>query len=109
MTTTPVARATDPGTSWAAAQSVRDVTAAQSRVLSLFGESDHGLTDEQLALIYESGVRMFDWPPMSPSGLRTRRCELVTLGKVEDTGRRTTTRSGRSTIVWDAVGEPGLW
>jgi hypothetical protein len=37
---------------------------------------------------------------LSPSGVRTRRCELVRAGLVLDTGRVGRTVSGRRAIVW---------
>lgn len=40
---------------------------------------------------------------MSPSGARTRRRELVDKGLVQDSGRRSTTQSGRKTIIWEAT------
>jgi hypothetical protein len=40
---------------------------------------------------------------MSPSGARTRRCELVVAGKVADSGKRERLPSGRMAVVWEAV------
>ena len=90
----PVARRTDPGTSWAAAESVRNVRESQWRVYLALVDSD-GMTDEQLIAL----ARVEGWP-MSDSGIRTRRCELVDLGWVCDTGERQTTAANRQTIVW---------
>lgn len=87
-----VARAGDPQTSWDAARSVRDIRASQSEVLRLF-VARGAMTDEQVAERY-SGFQ-------SPSGLRTRRAELVALGRLRDTGHRIVGRSGRRMIVWD--------
>ena len=87
-----VARAGDPGTSWEAAESVRDIRASQAEVLRLF-IARGAMTDEQVAERY-SGFQ-------SPSGLRTRRAELVALGRLRDTGHRIVGRTGRRMIVWD--------
>jgi hypothetical protein len=56
---------------------------------------DHGpMTDEEL-VDRLGGV-------MSSSGARTRRCELVDIGLVFDTGQRVVLRSRRRAIVWGA-------
>jgi hypothetical protein len=39
--------------------------------------------------------------PVSVSGIRTRRAELVEAGTVYDTGETRPTISGRAAIVWD--------
>lgn len=89
-----LARPTDPETSHAAAASLDDVQESQKqvhRLLRMFGP----MTDERLVLM----ARTTGWN-VSPSGLRTRRHELVAAGLVEDTGRRDTLASGRRAIVW---------
>ena len=89
-----VARRGDPGTSWEAADSVRRIRETQQQVLDLLRR--HGpLTDEQLgAYANLAGMKQ------SPSGLRTRRRELVDMKLVEDTGQKRLTQAGRRTIVW---------
>jgi len=42
-------------------------------------------------------------PKASTSGLRSRRAELVRMGLVKDSGKRIKLRSGRYSIVWEAV------
>ena len=99
-----VARRTDPGTSWAAAKSVRGIRPLQWWIyttLMRFGP----MTDEQIAQRWAMapllGVKV------SPSGLRTRRDELVPLGRVRDSGRKSRMQSGRQAIVWEAVAFEG--
>lgn len=97
------ARRTDPGTSHAAAKSVKNQTETHDRILELF-ERFGDATDEDL-LVYWRQLRSLEenWPSISPSGLRSRRAELVALGLVRDSGHRSTTESGRSCIVWESV------
>lgn len=92
----PAARSTDPETSQAAADSVRRQTDTHRMIQLRFRElAGGGLTDEELAARVEAaGYRI------SPSGLRSRRSELVDLGVLVDSGRRRRTRAGRATIVW---------
>lgn len=88
------ARRTDPSTSRLAAGSVR-VRESQRAVLALFVSGP--ATDEQLwDRTFSRSVRI------SPSGLRTRRSELVAVGLVRDTGRKERLSSGRMAIVWEA-------
>jgi hypothetical protein len=89
----PVARWTDPETSHEAAASVVRLTVVRQAIMDLLGKHPDGLTDQEIAALYSG-------PQASPSGLRTRRAELVDGGFVADSGRRSTTASGRRTIVW---------
>lgn len=88
------ARWSDPQTSFDAAASVTHISEAQNTILHIL--KLHGpLTDEQI----------FDWLcgyPISPSGARSRRNELVKMGKVLDTGERRLTRLERKSVVWMA-------
>jgi len=100
-------RPTDPSTSSEAARSLTDygreacetAVLLELRSLGLLRVIDNGLqggrTDEEMVAIL--GDR---W---SPSGIRTRRKELVVKGLVEDSGFRRLTRSGRNAVVWMAV------
>lgn len=98
---TPRARRTDPGTSHAAAKSVRNQTDTHERILELF-EMYGDATDEDLFIYWGQLASLRDdWPTISPSGLRSRRAELVALGLVVDTGRKDKTSTGRACIVWD--------
>lgn len=88
-----VARATDPKTSWDAARSVKDLLLSQQIILGAiiaYGP----ISDEDIHAALKN--------PMSASGARTRRKELVDKGLVQDSGHRTKTRSGRQTILWEA-------
>lgn len=94
-----VARATDPSTSWAAARSIpeEDLRESQRVILALL--RDRGpMTDEQIAAALDSVQH-----PLSPSGARTRRAELVDAGYVRDTKKVGRTAAGRATIVWEAI------
>jgi len=89
-------RKTDPQTSRDAAESVTSerIRKSQSEVLSLFYVYGP-MTDKQL--VERAAIRNVK---QSESGLRTRRSELVTLGKLKDTGKRKRLDSGRKAIVW---------
>jgi hypothetical protein len=94
------ARNTDPQTSHDAAASVR-VTAGQREVLEIF-ELLHRATDENVARKHEARCLLGTaYASLSPSGLRTRRSELVRLGKIRDSGVRWTMASGRKAVVWE--------
>ena len=95
--TTPRARNTDPTTSHNAAASVATDTVTRTQAFILEALRAHGpLTDEQLC----QRIADVERKPVSVSGIRTRRSELVTAGRVIDTGRRQPTLTGRSAIVW---------
>lgn len=102
----PRARRTDPQTSHDAARSIdrrslSDVHRMIGRLLALHGP----LTDESIAALY--AARALDDPkcrPVSPSGLRTRRRELVDAGLVEPTETVAYTAAGRRTTVWKLAG-----
>lgn len=96
------ARADDPGTSRAAASSVTDLGEKQRAVLMLF-EKYGRMTDEQVAVAYGCAE---DVPPQQPSGLRTRRAELVALGYLMDTDGRERLPTGRYGIVWGRTAVP---
>lgn len=101
MSPKPRARNTDPTTSKAAADSVAvtDATATQLAILAIL-DTYGASTDEQIAEAYDVLTSRRQAPRVSPSGLRTRRAELVTAGLVVDSGVKGTTRAGRSCIVW---------
>lgn len=92
------ARRSDPETSHAAAASLSvDRLREQQRYVLMLLEIWGPSTDVQLARFHATDS---DAPRMSPSGLRTRRAELVRMGKVRDTGGRVVLPTGRKAIVW---------
>ncbi|ADL71023.1 hypothetical protein SEQ_HALENA_58 [Mycobacterium phage Halena] len=95
------ARRTDPATSHAAAASInpKKLRQSQQAILKVMGRFRNGATDQDIARYYGfSGWA--ETLPQSPSGLRTRRAELVDLGLVVDSGERKRLPSGRKAIVW---------
>jgi hypothetical protein len=105
------ARTTDPETSHAAAESITEVTRRRSQLDVLQILLDHGaLTDQEIEIIHRSLVGSWahgGWQikHQSPSGLRSRRSELVKEhGLVRDSGKRRPSRtSTRNMIVWEAT------
>jgi len=95
----PKSRWDNPDTSRAAAESIslEAITETQERILVVY--RFHGaLSDEQLEELF-----LDYWPDSATSqGIRSRRGELVRKGLVVDTGRRSTTKYGRSCVVWRA-------
>jgi hypothetical protein len=94
-------RGSDPDTSREAAHSLPSavVRASQEAVLELLRRIGPS-TDVEIAVVYEQERTARSWPAQSPSGLRTRRSELVQLGLVADSGQRRQLPSGRNGIVW---------
>lgn len=97
----PVARAGDPGTSLAAAKSVKNVTATHKRILDILGNLRVGTTDEEILSIWNRRMNLthYEYPPISDSGLRTRRKELVDMGKVVKVGEHRG-KTGRLVTIW---------
>lgn len=97
------ARATDPWTSHAAAQSLLedDLRESQRAVLYVLTRyAKKGIHDVGLIDLYEQ-VRDRDGLPMqSESGIRSRRAELVERGAVQRTGKTVVLESGRKALVW---------
>lgn len=101
---TAYARRTDPETSHEAAQSIRSdkLRRSQEAVLALF-RAQGAMTDVELVEFYAKRAEFGRVVPQSDSGIRTRRSELVTAGKVIDSGERVKLPSGRRAIVWKAA------
>jgi hypothetical protein len=98
----PRARTSDPETSREAAQSVERLTDKQQyilRILSYRPRTDEEIWEHIVFPTDDFGLAY----PMSVSGARTRRKELVDMNLVRDSGKRRKTRSGRNAIVWEAV------
>ncbi len=97
---TAVARRTDPQTSWDAARAVTGIRESQGSVLTILEWDGLPMSDEEI----QRGLAIrFPGKRWSPSGVRTRRSELVALGLVEDSGQRGRTASGRGTILWQTT------
>lgn len=93
----PKARRSDPDTSVAAADSVKRTTVERQRTRIVALLDVRGpCTDEELASWY---IHHWD-DDFTPSGLRTRRSELVKLRRVEWTGEKRRISTGRLARVW---------
>jgi len=93
------ARSTDAATSHGAAASVKDITKVQARVLALFHYLGD-LCDHEIIHHYNLMVEAGDYPPATPQSIRSRRAELVALGRIQATRRVAYTIHGRRTTVW---------
>jgi hypothetical protein len=94
------ARRTDPDTSRLAAYALSNLSDARRAVLGVLVDLGGLATDERLAEAYTATEGLIR---QSPSGLRTRRSELVDLGLVRDSLQRVRLPSGRWSIVWAVV------
>lgn len=74
--------------------------ASQARVLAMF-KLYGDLHDQALVTYLNDMEKAAGLPPMSPSGARTRRSELVKLGKLRETGQ--VVANGRHVTVWGLV------
>jgi hypothetical protein len=93
------ARRTDPVTSHEAAASITSERIRQSQAMVLAELQSGGpCHDYELIRRLESQGRV-----VTRSGIQTRRCELVALGLVEDSGEKVRLETGRRAIVWRAV------
>ena len=93
------ARTSDPETSHAAARSVVNLGRTRDAILGILRAQPK--TDEQIwvayRLAFDQGIPEF--PRVSPSGLRSRRAELVKMGRVEQCGEGVT-QAGRTCAKW---------
>jgi hypothetical protein len=101
-----LARTTDPSTSFLAAIGLEPTNILRMRAAILHlvwtaSDNDYERTDEGIAERYEALWRERNWPSPSPSGLRTRRAELVDDGWLINSGRKTIIHTGNPAIVWD--------
>lgn len=89
----PVARTTDPGTSHAAARSVKQPRTLRARLLGIFAAARKPLTDEDLIRRHH---QVFPDQPATDSGIRSRRSELVRAGLLAPVDEKGRTASGRA-------------
>jgi len=88
------ARNSDPSTSHKAARSVRNLSGTMLRILKVL--EVHGpRTDDE---IHTLGAFKD-----TPQSIRSRRAELVRMGKVADTGLTQKNERGRECAIWAAV------
>lgn len=101
------ARRSDPETSHEAArQATEKLRASQEAVLRVF-RIHRMMSDEQLLAAYSLySSQIPEFPQQSPSGLRTRRHELVLLGKIVYTGQRDQKAEGKvKPRIWRLAAE----
>lgn len=91
------ARATDPSTSHLAAASVHNISETQARILALY-RTFGDLTDPELIEHYRA--MQPDYPTVTDQCIRSRRAELVHLGRLWDSGKRVESKTGRHHVVW---------
>lgn len=103
------ARRTDPKTSHQAAASIDDLPKRERDVLDIFHLFTGPMTDENLVMKYDARTRSpgAGMRRQSPSGIRSRRAELVAQGFLRDSKRKGKTRSGRSAILWELTPRGG--
>lgn len=77
------------------------VSTTQMLILRILDMSN-GLTDDELIGTYARSYRFVH--PASDSSIRSRRSELVDMGKISDTGRTRLSNNGRASTVWDLAG-----
>ena len=92
-----VARRTDPHTSWEAAASLKPkvLTKIQQEVLAYFRRVGRSI-DEQM-------IEAFRERDYADSTVKTRRCELVRMGYLRNSGVVAVNRRGNNMIIWELV------
>lgn len=95
----PHARITDPSTSHEAARSLtaERLSETQRAILELLAK--HPMADDEIGFRHYAIASGGRWNHASPSGLRSRRAELVQMGLVVRHSTDTT-KFGRKQIVW---------
>jgi hypothetical protein len=97
-TTVARARKTDPQTSHDAAEKVKRIEEQRRAILALLEGTP--MCDEKLLKLYETVWKREGFPAPTPSGVRTRRNELVKAGLVEKTALKERMKTGGWGIVW---------
>ena len=100
-TTVARARNTDPQTSHDAAESVKRIDEQRRAILALLEGTP--MCDEKLIEQYGLVWKREGYPAPSPSGIRTRRHELVERGLVEATDYKERMKTGGWGRVWRVV------
>lgn len=96
-------RRRDPETSKeAAVVASKNLTDKQDQVLSVLRA--YGPSSDEGIIETIGYLDMSDWPKQSPSGIRTRRSELVAKGLVEHCGFGVT-QAGNRTRLWRATND----
>jgi hypothetical protein len=97
------ARLTDPQTSWDAAYSStwERTTRTQTAILAILAYGE--MTDPEIINAYRDLEDFGDVPRASESGIRSRRAELVEMGKIQATGYFRKSPSGRNCNIWELV------
>ena len=95
-----VARRSDPETSHLGAESVKNISDLQGLLFDCFCLWGP-MTDEELWETFSMGSE--PWCLTSPSGLRSRRAELVAKGLLEWSGGFGETKAGRKARIWQAI------
>jgi hypothetical protein len=101
-----VARRTDPATSHAAAaaHAPAKMRTSQRRILAMLRTLGPMIDEDLYATVNdEEALAATGLPRMSPSGVRSRRAELVKMGLVESAG--TEKRGNYEHTVWQAVAQ----
>ena len=98
--TTAHARNSDPATSHLAAESVKDTSELQRRLLILFEEYG-AKTHEEMVELY--GRQFGPWWPATESSIRTRIADLRDKTLIVERGTKKNKRN-RDAILWDLPG-----
>jgi len=79
-----------------ATKSVSKLAETYDLILATFGKLGPMNDDQLLTAIRANPTRL-----LSDSAIRSRRSELASMGKLQDSGHRIKMQSGRDSIVWE--------
>ncbi|QPE04103.1 hypothetical protein IT882_12960 [Microbacterium schleiferi] len=102
MTTTKLARRTDPATSHRAVPA-REKREAQKKAILWILQNVGPLTDQQITHEYFARHIRNGWPATQVDGVRKRRSELKKEGRVRSTGRTSGWGTGPASTIWEAA------